>query len=473
LSINPIVKEYVRVYIFNLFVSFKFLAMKKLLSLPFLICGAIFIFTSCDLEDRPGAFEPTDEASVKTVEWTAEQVRLISRNAGNTIPRVGFDDGVDLMPGYHQWDYWPILNLDGSIANINGFRVMIVLTAPDTVLSGKRHDIVRHRYAISRDGVDWQDAGMVFTEEAILGSRQWAGSAYYDQASNRVYFYYTAAGQKGENMDNGGGAVSGGPGNTGDEGGISYDQKIALATAQVSNQSDTVLFENFSDHKIILEADNRIYQLATGMDETGTVFAFRDPFIFRDPTTNKFFMTWTAREAGDITTYNGAIGLAEAIDNDLSNWRLLPPLVVTNINSELERPHFIYHNNRFYLYFSTHIEKFSPEVMDRVNSPEGMYGFGSDTFLGPYEPLNGSALVAGNPIDDPYATFSWHVLQDNTVLSNTNYYNIQPGLDVSEFGDLGEEWDKIHFGGTLAPRLILSVNQNEVLLTGTLPPSLP
>jgi len=447
--------------------------MKKTMSFLFLIFGAIFLLASCNFDDNPDISDPINNEDVKTVEWTAEQVRLISRNPENTIPRVGFDDGVDLMPGYYQWDYWPILNLDGSIATINGFKVMVVLTAPDTVMSGKRHDIVRHRYAISRDGVSWQDAGMVFSEEAILGSRQWAGSAYYDQASNRVFFYYTAAGIKGENMGNGGGNVSGGPGNSGDDGGISYDQKIALATAQVSNQADTVLFENFSQHRIILEADGQIYQPATGIDETGTVFAFRDPFIFRDPSTNKFFMTFTGREAGDITIFNGAVGLAEAVNNDLSNWRLLPPLVVTNINSELERPHFILHNNRYYLYFSTHIEKFAPEVRDRVNSPEGMYGFACDQFLGPYEPLNGSALVAGNPVDDPYATFSWHVLRDNTVLSNTNYYNIQPGLDVSEFGDLGEEWDKIHFGGTLAPRLILSVTGNEVKLTGTLPPSLP
>jgi levansucrase len=434
--------------------------------LPIVIFGAFFILTSCNLDETAPGPEPTDEAEVQTVEWTAEQVRLISRDAGNTIPRVDFGEGVDLMPGFYQWDYWPLLNLDGSIANINGFRVMIVLTAPDTVMSGKRHDIVRHRYAISRDGLTWEDMGMVFSEDAILGSRQWAGSAYYDQSTGDVYFYYTAAGQTGENV--GGRLLSGVT-----EGDISYDQRIALATARIAGETNTVRFENFSQHKIILEADGEIYQPATGIDETGTVFAFRDPFIYRDPATNKFYMTFTGREAGDITVYNGAVGLAEAVDNDLSQWRLLPPLVVTNINSELERPHFILHDDKYYMYFSTHIEKFAPEVQDRVNSPEGMYGFVCDNFLGPYEPLNGSALVAGNPIDDPYATFSWHVLQDNTVLSNTNYLNIQPGLEVGEFGDLGEEWDNIHFGGTLAPRLILSVNGNEVVLSGTLPPSLP
>jgi levansucrase len=62
---------------------------------------------------------------------------------------------------------------------------------------------------------------------------------------------------------------------------------------------------------------------------------------------------------------------------------------------------------------------------------------------------------------------------DNTVLSNTNYYNIEPGLEVGDFGALGEEWDRIHFGGTLAPRLTLSVKGTKVLLTGKLPPSLP
>ncbi|WP_194774527.1 glycoside hydrolase family 68 protein [Pararhodonellum marinum] len=441
--------------------------MKRNAWLPFLVAGGFLLFASCDVDDTPvvgDPTEPTDPAGVQTVEWTAEQVRMISRNSGNTIPRVDFDEGVDVMPGYHQWDYWPILNLDGSIANINGYRVMIVLTAPDTVLSGKRHDIVRHRYAISSDGVNWEDKGMVFTEDEIIGSRQWAGAAYYDQG--QVYFYYTATGDKGENME---GRLSSDP-NPGD---LSYDQRIALATAQVSGEAGTVNFENYSQHSVILEADGQIYQEATGIDETGTVFAMRDPFVYRDPETNKFYMTFTAREAGDITTYNGAVGLAEAVDNDLTNWRLLPPLVVTDINSELERPHFILYENRYYLYFSTHIEKFSPEVMDRVNSPEGMYGFVADDFLGPYEPLNGSALVAANPVEDPYATFSWHVLQDNTVLSNTNYYNIQPGLEVGDFGALGEDWDRRHFGGTLAPRLVLSVDGNEVTLTNTLPPSLP
>jgi levansucrase len=443
--------------------------MKRIAWLPFLVAGGFFLLTSCDVDNNEGQVpdpEPTDPAEVQTVEWTAEHVRMISRNADNTIPRVDFDEGVDVMPGYHQWDYWPILNLDGSIAIINGYRVLVVLTAPDTVLSGKRHDIVRHRYAISKDGVNWEDKGMVFTEDEIIGSRQWAGSAYYDNGT--VYFYYTATGEKGE-LDNAR-ISSGDPNPSGD---ISYEQRLALATAQVANQPETVDFENYSQHKIILEADGDIYQPATGIDETGTVFAFRDPFIYRDPTTNKIYMTFTAREAGDITTYNGAVGLAEAVDNDLSNWKLLPPLVVTNINSELERPHFIKYEDKYYLYFSTHIEKFAPEVMDRVNSPEGMYGFACDSFLGPYEPLNGSALVIGNPIEDPYATFSWHVLRDNTVLSNTNYYNIQPGLEVGEFGDLGEDWDRQHFGGTLAPRLVLSVNGNVVTLTNRLPPSLP
>lgn len=440
--------------------------MKKNFMLPFLAAGGLFLLAACDVNEEPPVVNPTDPATVQTVEWTAEQVRLISRNSGNTIPRVDFDEGVDLMPGYHQWDYWPILNLDGSIANINGHRVMIVLTAPDTVLSGKRHDIVRHRYAISKDGITWKDAGMVFTEEAIIGSRQWAGSAYVDKGT--VYFYYTAAGEKGELSS--GRLNSGAPG---EDTGISYEQRVVLATAQVANQTETVVFENFSAHKVVLQADGVIYQPATGMDATGTVFAFRDPFVYRDPATNKIYMTFTAREAGDITTYNGAIGLAEAVGNDMRQWKLLPPLVVTNINSELERPHFVILDNKYYLFFSTHIEKFSPEVMDRINSPEGMYGFACEDFLGPYEPLNGSALVAGNPTEDPYATFSWHVLQDKTVLSNTNYYNIAPGLEVGDFGALGEDWDKLHFGGTLAPRLVLLVNGNLVTLSHRLPPSLP
>jgi levansucrase len=431
---------------------------------------AASLLVSCEKDDDANIDLPDEqeEEQFTTTFWTAEQVQSIVRNSSNAIPNLT-DGGKVIMPGYHNWDYWPLLNMDGTVATVNGYKIMFTLTAPDSVLSGKRHDIVRIRYAISQDNENWQDMGEAFPQDAALGSRQWAGSTYYDAASGKIWMFYTAAGIKGENTDveNGGGGS--GSGQAGDD--ISYDQKIVMTSSTLGSDASTVTFEGWSPHQVILEGDGFIYAEASGKDETGTVFAMRDPYLYKHPQTGNFYILFTGRLAGGPSTYDGAIGIAQAASSDFTQWTLLPPLVGTDINSELERPHVIYHDDNYYLYFSTHMEKFAPPLSNFA--PEGLYGFVSKNLGGPYEPLNESGLVAANPLNDPYMTFSWNVLQDNSVLSNVNYYNVPSGINVSQFADLGPEWDKEHFGGTLAPKLLLNVNGNQTSIAGTAAPVLP
>ncbi|WP_371819799.1 glycoside hydrolase family 68 protein [Rahnella sp. BCC 1045] len=46
----------------------------------------------------------------------------------------------------------------------------------------------------------------------------------------------------------------------------------------------------------------------------------------------------------------------------------------------------------------------------KMTRPDGVYGFVSNEIFGPYVPLNGSALVLGNPPSQPFQTYSHSVM---------------------------------------------------------------
>lgn len=87
----------------------------------------------------------------------------------------------------------------------------------------------------------------------------------------------------------------------------------------------------------ILKPDNCIYQDLKGLDQTGTVGAFRDPFIF--PTKEGYSMVFSARDMNKDLPYNGCIGLATS--TNLVNWTLQEPLISPGITSEMEVPQLI------------------------------------------------------------------------------------------------------------------------------------
>ena len=70
-------------------------------------------------------------------------------------------------------------------------------------------------------------------------------------------------------------------------------------------------------------------------------------------------------------------------------------------------------------------------------------------------------------------TYSWLVLNDNSVLSNVNYFNVGAGLPISEFDKQGEGWDQEHWGGRLAPRLMLNVSGEQATLGSVMQPTIP
>jgi levansucrase len=402
-------------------------------------------------------------ATVTTTLWTADQVRGIRLNASNTIP-ASRGEGKILMPTQHNWDFWPVTTPDNRQAQLNGFKVYVGLSAPRTVLSGQRHDIARLRYAISRDGGEtYQDMGDIFPVEGASGSRQWAGSTMYDPATRTIYVFYTATGRKGEQITPGNGCGSGCVNRPG-QNEPNYDQVIMLATARLTADSSTVRFEGWQ-HRQIMQADGVIYKPATGKDEAGTVRAFRDPSYFRDPNTGRVYLTFMARWTGPSDqTYDSCIGMAVATSDDLTQWRLLPPVLSSpGVNNELERPSIVYANGRYHLFIATHIEKFKPPLV----APEALYGWVSSRLGGPYTPLNGTALVASNPPEHPYMHYSWIVQNDFTTVANVNYYDVN-GLDIGAF-PATREFDQRSWGGIMAPRLQLGITGTTSRILGTQP----
>jgi levansucrase len=201
---------------------------------------------------------------------------------------------------------------------------------------------------------------------ASAGSREWAGSLVFDPDTGRISAYYTAAGVRGEASK-------------------TFEQRIMGASALVHCQAGRPQITGWSNHREIIKADGERYMAAdqdTGAP--GFIKAFRDPFYFRHPESGQAFLLFTASLAHSATDFNGCIGIAR---QDGDRWTLLNPLVSADgVNNELERPHLIVGNGRFYLFFSTQQRNFHPDV----TGPTGLYGFVGSDLLGPYRPLNGS-----------------------------------------------------------------------------------
>jgi levansucrase len=375
----------------------------------------------------------------------AEQIRITSDNAASVInepfPRIS--------PDLWIWDMWPLTEKDGSIAVLpGGWRVLFALTAPKSVLPGKRHDVAKIGYFYSRNGADWIQGGLVFPEGDPLGSRQWAGSAFVED--DTINFFYTATGRRGEAQ-------------------ITYEQRIVLARGHVSSNLDGVLFNDWSPHQVILEPDGVLYQTLEQSLSGGIIYAFRDPFFFKDPATGCEYLLFEGNIGGfpgeincgpnvppEASFYTGNIGIALLRNRDYTEWTLLPALLQAPCtNQQTERPHIIVNAGRYYLFTDSHQFTFAPGLVPGPG-PDGLYGFVAGTLRGNYVPLNNGGLVVANPPQEPFQAYSWWVLPDFTVLSFIDNFNLQ-GIPIEEVGNLPEEFQFAHFGGTLAPTLQLEV----------------
>jgi len=338
---------------------------------------------------------------------------------------------------------------------VNGYRLAFSLTAPADLLPGKRHDVAEIRCFYSADGKRWHDAGPVF-DGGALGQRQWAGSALYDDGE--VYLYYTAAGDE-----------------AADE--MTYTQRIAVAHGgTASADEDGIELSGPWTHETLLTPDGEWYE--TEAQSRGMTYTFRDPWFFEDSATGETHLLFEAnapapeRPGDDEATahrreFNGCVGVAVSESGDPLSWELRPPLLdAVEVNQELERPHVVVADGRYYLFVCSHVHTFAPGV----TGPDGLYGFVADALDGEYRPLNGSGLVATNPPEAPFQAYSWMAFaHDEEVLvqSFLNYYDFA-GDSLDAIADLPEAEQRERFGGTLAPTLRLALDGDSTRLRGTL-----
>lgn len=370
-----------------------------------------------------------------TTFWTSEHLGALKIEPCHRIPLV---DGSRLhhpLPGMDLWDLWPLQLADGSTVAIDGWTLWFVLSAPAGADPEARHDIVRIRLMAVR-GSEWRDHGNALPDGFCPGSREWAGSALYDPETRAVTLYWTASGLRGEEPR-------------------SFTQRMFEATGTLAGGAEGFAIEGWSKPREIAGGPIPHYVLVTAAEGVpGMIKGFRDPAHFRDPADGADYLLFTGSLKESASPWNGCIGL---LRREGESWAVLPPLLSADeLNNEQERPHIVLHGGRYYLFWSTQRKVFAP---DGPNGPNGLYGMVAQSMEGPWLPLNGSGLVAGNPDEAPVQTYSWWVTADLTVHGFVDYPNSLRGND---FGDAA--WRRAHFSGVPAEpfRLVLDGTRADV-----------
>jgi levansucrase len=400
--------------------------------------------------ENAAQYKPTDNY---TAVWSRAQALKVRQDPTNTSPRIPADFPV-MTDQVWVWDTWPLADLATNVVTYRGWHVIFSLTAPRNIFFGDRHWVARIGFFYSRDGLNWNYGGLVFPPGSSLGSREWAGSAVLLDNS-QVQMFYTASGH--------------------DNGGVNPNdplQRLATASGRIHADNSHVWFTGFTNHKIIAEPDGRLYQTLEQSQAGPIIYAFRDPWVFRNPADGKVYLLFEGNTGGtagayqcnprdigpvppghvvppDARFYTGNIGLAQATTSNLRNWRLLPPLLSANCsNQQVERPHMVITNGHYYLFTISHMFTFAPGL----TGPDGVYGFLGTALRSNFQPLNGSALVLGNPADAPLQQYSHFVMRN---------WLVESFIDTVPLGN-----GQVRYGGTLAPTLKLTVQGANTYMTG-------
>lgn len=362
--------------------------------------------------------------------WQAAHVAALasSSRAAHTIAPFAPASLAPALPGFDLWDLWPLQLADGSTALFEGWSVWFVLSAPAPAGPAcpdpdARHDIARIRLMAHKDGV-WRDGGNALPDGHNPGSREWAGSALYAPETGTATLYYTVAGFPGEARR-------------------SFAQRLFETHGQFTFANGLPQITGWSTPHEFLVSDGHDYMLVNqGQGVPGFIKGFRDPAHFQDPADGARYMVFTGSLGQSDHAFNGCIGIARAAAD--GSWQLLPPLVSADgLNNEMERPILLHREGAYYLFWSTQAKVFAP---DGPAGPNGIYGMVAPSVLGPWAPLNGHSLVAGNPDSAPYQAYSWWVDADLAVWGFADLPGVAPGGQVDD-----PAWRRAHFAGTFAP----------------------
>ncbi len=353
---------------------------------------------------------------------------LAETPAAAEIPLI--TDAAPILPGLDLWDSWPLQHENGRTVVHDGRQWWFFLSAQCFPDPGQRHDAARIRLAsLGTDG--WRDHGDALDPDTSPGAREWAGSAVLRDDGETVQLFFTAAGRRGEAP--------------------SFEQRLFVADGRLDADGPA----DWQSPREIFQSDGDRYVVAReSSGKPGLIKAFRDPAWFRDPATGLAHILFTGSAGWDNHDYNGLVGIATEAEG---RWVLGDPLVeAVGINNELERPHIIARDGRYYLFWSTQRRTFAPEA---EAGPNGLYAMVADRLSGPWRPVSRNGLVAANPAAEPTQGYSWWVTGEGEVWSFIDHW----GLKGRNFADHPELVRK-QFGGTPAPTFRLIFDADRILI---------
>ncbi|TPG42455.1 glycoside hydrolase family 68 protein [Sphingomonas koreensis] len=366
--------------------------------------------------------------------WTREHVAGIDSARLPALPVITASDVAPTIRDVDLWDMWPVQEIDGSTAIIAGGSLWFSLSAPIVGDPIERHALARLRLLHCANG-RWRDLGPALPEELTPGSRDWSGSAIVDADHRHVTLFFTAAGRRGE-------------------GAVTFEQRLFQIEAVLTETAGSVALGGWADLRESVRSDGQVYHPADQREgAVGTIKAFRDPAFFRDPADGRDWLLFAGSDGRSASRFNGVIGAAVADDASGSGWRLVEPLLSADgLNNELERPHIVIRDGRYYLFWSTQHGVFDPAG---PTGPTGLYGMVADRLAGPYRPLNGTGLVLANPPQAPHQAYSWLVLGDLSVVSFVDQWGlgsapVSPDAARAHFGGVPARVVQLHLDGELA-----------------------
>lgn len=268
--------------------------------------------------------------------------------------------------------------------------------------------------AISTDLKHWQDLGTILEPEPANyweSGRIYAGCAYKEDGI--YYLFYSGGGNEGIHLKN---------------------EAIGLATS-----SDGLHFSRYSNRPLIMPDDNDPWY---GRCNWTGHFHWRDPYIFKDEQTSKYyvFICASAKTPGN---FQGCVGLAVA-DKISGPYEILPPAVKVPVDAaedwpyyHLERPQVIHKDGKYHLFFSCFKMFMNPNWLQKVNSKRvtnsSLYWYISDNLTGPYEPVNqDDFIIRGSETTGMYGTNFLRVSTDPEELIAYGWYHRLHALGVSQ-----------------------------------------
>ncbi len=356
--------------------------------------------------------------------WSGEAARRAADQPELALPVFALADLRPVVPGHDVWDMWQIADGDGRTVMADGRSWWFFLLTPQLPDPDDRHDAARIR--LTSHGADgWRDHGDAFPDGFTPGSREWSGSAVLAADGVTLAMYFTASGRRGQ--------------------GRTFEQRLFETVGRFEDG-------RVGDWSVPVEsvaADGATYLRADQAQAVdGRIKGFRDPGYFRDPVDGVEYLLFVGSAGWVDDVHDGIVGVARRAAPDRP-WQLAAPLVeAIGVNSELERPHIVVRDGRYYLFWSTQAKRFAPGT----GAPNGLYGMVATSMAGPWVPLNGSGLVAGNPARAPYQAYCWWVTGELDVISFADAV----GLEGAEPGDAATR--RAHFGGTAAPWFRLTLD---------------